>query len=118
MPFAGWSPFGIAALLAILSGIGLLVAYAVGRGLVDRELAAIEELAETGTRAPARPAAPGRSSRTLGALGAALLVAGLALGVVSASGGWGTSQASGGPGTAPGDCAQSWGGCPKTTPNP
>lgn len=118
MPFAGWSPFGIAALLAILAGIGLLVAYAVGRGLVDRELAGIEEPAETGTQAPARPAAPARSSRTLGALGATLLVVGLVLGVISAVGSWGTDATTGGPGAAPADCAQSWNGCPQATPKP
>ncbi|HYO43633.1 MAG TPA: hypothetical protein VES19_10590 [Candidatus Limnocylindrales bacterium] len=118
MPFAGWSPIGIAALIAIAGGIVLLVAYAVGRGLVHRELEGIDSVGDTGTVAPSAAAAPPRRSRTLGALGAALLVAGLALGVASAIGSWDTNQATSGPGTAPGDCAQSWEGCPKATPNP
>lgn len=119
MPFAGWSPIGIAALVLIVSGIVLLVAYAVGRGLVHRELEGIEEPAITGTQAPAASAAPPARSRTLGTLGAALLVAGLALGAISATGAWVTDDAaSGGPGLAPDDCAQSWDGCPKATPNP
>ncbi len=118
MPFAGWSPIGIAALILIVAGVVLLVAYAFGRGLVNRELEGIEEPPETGTETPAAPAARPRRSRTLGSLGAALLVLGLALGAISATGGWGTGSATGGPGAAPGDCAQSWAGCPKATPNP
>jgi hypothetical protein len=117
MPFAGWSPIGIAALVAIVAGIVLLVVYAVQRGLVHRELEGIEETAVTGDVAPAAPSAPPKQSRTLGALGAAILVLGLALGVISATGGWGTSTTSAGPGAAPNDCAQAWGGCPKATPN-
>lgn len=123
MPFAGWSPIGIAALVAIVAGIVLLVVYAVQRGLVDRELEGIDTEPVPGAEAdvapPARGTAPARRSRTLGALGATLLVAGLALGLVSAAGGWGSTDATtGGPGTAPGDCAQSWEGCPKATPAP
>ena len=118
MPFAGWSPIGIAAFLLIAAGIVLLVAYAVGRGLVHRELEGIEEAAVTGVEATPAPPAPAKRSRTLGTLGAALLVLGLALGVISATGGWGSGVANGGPGVAPADCAQSWDGCPQATPNP
>jgi hypothetical protein len=117
MPFAGWSPIGIASLITIVAGIVLLVVYAMQRGLVHRELEGIEETAVTGTETPAAPSAPLRRSRTLGSLGAALLVLGLALGVISATGGWGAGTANGGPGAAPNDCAQAWGGCPKATPN-
>ena len=123
MPFAGWSPIGIGALLAIVAGIVLLVVYAVQRGLVHRELEGIETEpvpgAEPDEPPPARAAAPARRSRTVGTLGATLLVAGLALGLVSAAAGWGSNDAAtGGPGTAPQDCAQSWDGCPKATPAP
>ena len=118
MPFAGWSPIGIAALITIVAGIVLLVAYAVQRGLVHRELEGIEEAAVSGDQAPPASPAPAPRARTLGALGAALLVLGLALGVISATGVWGAGTASGGPGVAPADCAQSWAGCPKATPNP
>ncbi len=118
-PFAGWSPAGIAALVAIVAGIALLVVYAVQRGLVHRELEGIEVDAATATEAPVPRAAAPRRSRTLGALGAILLVAGLGLGVISAIGTWGNGDAAtGGPGGAPGDCAKSWGGCPKATANP
>jgi hypothetical protein len=117
MPFAGWSPVGIAALVAIVAGIVLLVVYAVGRGLVHRELEGIDEPGITGDQVPAAPSVPARRSRTLGSLGAALLVLGLALGVISATGAWGSGVANGGPGIAPDDCAQAWGGCPKATPN-
>jgi hypothetical protein len=123
MPFAGWSPIGIAALLAIVAGIVLLVVYAMQRGLVDQELEGIEHEpvpgAEPGASTPVRAAAPAHRSRTLGTLGATLLVTGLALGLVSAAAGWGSNDsATGGPGTAPQDCAQSWDGCPKATPAP
>jgi len=118
MPFAGWSPVGIAALISIVAGIVLLVAYAVQRGLVHRELEGIDATAVTGDQAPPPSPAPAPRSRTLGSLGAALLVLGLALGVISAAGSWGTGTANGGPGVAPDDCAQSWDGCPKATPNP
>jgi hypothetical protein len=124
MPFAGWSPVGIAAALLIVGGIVLLVVFAVQRGLVHRELEGIDEAdgvgdtGETGTVAPAAPAPSRGRSRPLGALGAALLLRGLALGAISATGSWGTDQSTAGPGTAPGDCAQSWQGCPQATPNP
>jgi hypothetical protein len=118
-PFAGWSPAGIIALITIVAGIVLLVAYAVQRGLVHRELEGIETTADPGTAAAPAVAAPPRRSRTLGIVGATLLVIGLGLGAVAALGTWGTGDATtGGPGLAPADCAQSWEGCPKATPNP
>jgi hypothetical protein len=122
--FNSWSPAGIAALVLIVAGIGLLVAYAMRRGLVDRELEGIDAPSEPGTEAPAPAEAPAVAaaasrvgSRTVGALGAVLLVAGLGLGVVAAVASW-TSPVPGGPGTAPGDCAQGWNGCPRDTPKP
>jgi hypothetical protein len=117
--FAGWSPAGIVALITIAAGIALLVAYAVQRGLVHRELEGIETAADPGTEAAPAVAAPPRRSRTLGMVGATLLVVGLALGAVAALGTWTTGDATtGGPGPAPADCAQSWDGCPKATQNP
>jgi hypothetical protein len=53
----------------------------------------------------------------MGAAGAAILVLGLALGMIAATGGWGTQPAAG-PGTAPEDCAQTWNGCPQSTVAP
>ena len=118
-PFAGWSPAGIVALIAIVAGIVLLVAYAVQRGLVHRELEGIETAGDPGTTAAPAVAAQPRRSRTLGMVGAIVLVVGLALGAVAALGTWTTGDATtGGPGLAPADCAQSWDGCPKATPNP
>jgi hypothetical protein len=129
-PFAGWSPAGIAALITIAAGIVLLVAYAVQRGLVHRELEGIETPSDgpvdpgmpaQEARAPAAPAiaAPPRHSRTLGMVGAVLLAVGLGLGAIAALDNWETGDATtGGPGIAPADCAQSWDGCPKATPNP
>jgi hypothetical protein len=118
-PFAGWSPAGIVALVAIAAGIVLLVAYAVQRGLVHRDLEGIEAAADPGTEAAPAVTARPRRSRTLGMAGATLLVVGLALGAIAALGTWTTGDATtGGPGPAPADCAQSWDGCPKATPNP
>jgi hypothetical protein len=118
-PFAGWSPAGIAALLAITAGIVLLVAYAVQRGLVHRELEGIETAADPGSEEAPAAATPPRRSRTLGMVGAVLLVVGLGLGAVAALGNWTAGDAAtGGPGPAPADCAQSWEGCPKATQNP
>ncbi len=119
--FAGWSPAGIAALIAIAVGLVLLVVYAAQRGLVHRELEGIETADGPGAEPPVEPVATvkPRRSRTLGTLGAALLIVGLALGTIAAVGSWGTGDATtGGPGTAPDDCARSWDGCPQATPNP
>ena len=70
MPFAGWSPIGIAALVAIVAGIVLLVVYAVQRGLLNRELEGMEtepgpgaEPEEAPPARPRRPAGPGPSGR-------------------------------------------------------
>lgn len=118
-PFAGWSPAGIVALITIVAGIVLLVAYASRRGLIHRELEGIETAADTGTETAPAVAGPPRRSRMLGLVGAILLVIGLGLGAVAALGTWGAGDATtGGPGLAPADCAQSWEGCPKATPNP
>ncbi len=118
-PFAGWSPAGIVALIAIVAGIVLLVAYAVQRGLVHRELEGIETAADPGTEVAPAVSGPPRQSRTLGLVGAIVLAVGLALGTIAALGSWSNGDATtGGPGLAPADCAQSWDGCPKATPNP
>lgn len=119
--FAGWSPIGIAALAAIAGGVALLVAYAARRGLVHRELEGIEApvdgLADPGLAAAGPAPAPreGGPSRSLGIAGALLLVVGVLLGVVAATGTWGAGVP-GGPGLAPAECAQTWEGCPKATP--
>ena len=110
---AGWSPIGIGAAILIVIGIALLVAFALRRGLDHRELEGMD--AEPGAIAPVAPAPREHdSTRTIGAAGAAILVLGLAMGVVAGTGGWGTQEAQG-PGTAPQDCAQGWNGCPQTT---
>ncbi|HEY3334564.1 MAG TPA: hypothetical protein VGK16_04935 [Candidatus Limnocylindrales bacterium] len=119
---AGWSPAGLAAAILIVAGIGLLAAYILRRGLDSRELDGTDPDLEPpeATPAPVPPggAAPSRG-RTVGVVGATLLVAGLALGVVSAATGWGSGTvAIGGPGGGTGDCAQAWNGCPQVTPNP
>lgn len=111
--FGGWSAIGIVAAIAIVAGIVLLVAYAVRRGLVNRDLdgtiategtsgSTIEPAADAGPR-------PAESSRLLGAAGATILAVGLVLGLASAILGWGGSGGAAG-------CAQSWNGCPQVTP--
>jgi hypothetical protein len=115
----GWRLTGIAAAILIGIGIILLVVYAFRRGLHHRELDGTEP--DPGPGAPASgapaPAAPRDISRTMGAAGAVILVLGLALGMIAATGGWGTRPAAG-PGTAPEDCAQTWNGCPQSTVAP
>jgi hypothetical protein len=125
--FAGWSPIGIAALVAIAGGVVLLVVYAAQRGLVHRDLEGIEAPSDgpadptpAASTSPAAgadraPAPAPRRSRTVGLAGALLLAVGLLLGAVAATGTWGGDVA-GGPGLAPQDCAQAWEGCPKATP--
>ena len=122
----GWSLTGIAAAILIGAGIVLLVAYAFRRGLHHRELDGTDAetqleaaAAAPGGSAPGAPVSPSfrDTSRTMGAAGAMILVLGLALGVIAATGGWGSQQA-GGPGTAPEDCAQTWNGCPQATVAP
>ena len=117
MLFAGWSPIGIAALITLVAGIALLVIYAAQRGLVNRELEGIEAAPDPGTMPPTRAPSPARRSRTLGMLGALLLVVGLGLGAAAAVGTWSAGGASG-IGLPPDDCAQSWDGCPKSTIKP
>ena len=110
---AGWSPIGIGAAVLILTGIVLLVVFALRRGLDRHELEGMD--AEPGAITPVVPASRDHdSTRTIGAAGAAILVLGLAMGMVAGAGGWGTQEAQG-PGTAPQDCAQGWNGCPQTT---
>ena len=109
---AGWSLTGIAAAILIVAGITLLAVYMFRRGLHHRGLDGTEDGgAEPGVEPAAAAAA---TSRTMGAAGAAVLVLGLALGVIAATGGWGTQQTAG-PGIAPEDCAQTWTGCPQAT---
>src|SRR5512141_2766948 len=118
MSFGGWSVLGIAAAVLIVAGIVLLIAYAVERGLVHRELdGTVASDGATGTLPDAHVRGSGR---TLGVVGAVALVVGLLLGLLSAVTGWG-GMGTGlgvGPGTGPRDCAQSWNGCPQVTPAP
>ncbi|OGO55289.1 MAG: hypothetical protein A2V85_06600 [Chloroflexi bacterium RBG_16_72_14] len=115
LSLGGWSILGIGAAVAIVAGIVLLVAYALQRGLVHRELDGVDP--EGGP--DAMPAAKAPANRTLGTIGAIVLVVGLALGLLSALAGWGGTGTTGtGPGADPDDCAQSWSGCPQATPAP
>ncbi len=116
MNLAGWSPIGMGAALLIVVGVTLLVAFALMRGLPDVALDGAEAEPEPASPRPAR--ARNRSSQPVGIIGALLLVAGLALGILSAAGGWGTSQTMRGPGADPLDCAQAWNGCPNATVAP
>jgi hypothetical protein len=89
-----WSALGILAALAIVVGSILLVAYAIRRGLVHRDLdGTIADEGSGGTI----PAATGGAAAPSRAMGMA--------GVI-------------GPGNPPTDCAQSWAGCPQATANP
>jgi hypothetical protein len=122
----GWSLSGVAAAILMGAGIILLVAYAFRRGLHHRELDGTDAASQlqAGDSAGTVPGATASASahvrdtsRTMGAAGAMILLLGLALGVIAATGGWGT-QPAGGPGTAPEDCAQTWNGCPQATVAP
>lgn len=114
----GWSITGILAALAIVVGSILLVVYAVRRGLVDRDLdGTIEAESPDGTM-PAAAGAAAEPSRTLGLTGVIVLVAGLALGLVTVATGPTPDPSASGPGIPPTDCAQSWSGCPQATPRP
>lgn len=119
MSFGGWSVLGIAAAVLIVAGIVLLIAYAVERGLVHRELDGTVATETAGSLPVARAGASG-GARTLGLVGAILLAVGLVLGLLTAITGWGGAGFGGmmGPGNGPGDCAQSWNGCPQTTVAP
>ena len=119
MSLGGWSVLGIAAAVLIVAGIVLLIAYAVERGLVHRELDGT--IATDAGSAPAAHA-PGSTggARTIGLAGAVVLAVGLVLGLLTAVGGWAGAGFGGtsGPGIGPGDCAQSWAGCPQVTVAP
>lgn len=119
LTIGGWNALGVLALIAIVAGFVLLIAYAARRGFVNRELDGTIETAEVPFSGPAPRAEAAGQPRALGVAGAALLVVGLALGLATAVLGWG-----GGPGTSagtrsdqPGNCAQSWNGCPQATQN-
>jgi hypothetical protein len=106
-----WPLTGILAAIAIAVGIVLLIVYATRRGFVNRDLPDTIASAEVPTGGPAPVAEPPQRPRTLGAVGAAILIVGLALGLVTAVTGWGGA----GSGTTGTDCAQSWNGCPQVT---
>ena len=117
LTIGGWNALGVLALIAIVAGFVLLIAYAARRGFVNRELDGTIESAEVPVPVPAPRAEAAGRPRALGVVGAALLVFGVALGLATAVLGWG-----GGPGTSsgtrgdqPGNCAQSWNGCPQAT---
>lgn len=120
MSFGGWSLLGIAAAVLIVAGIVLLIAYAVERGLVHRELDGTVAADTAGSVPVARLTGSSGGARTLGLVGAVLLTVGLVLGLLTAVTGWGGAGFGGtsGPGIGPGDCAQSWAGCPQTTVAP
>lgn len=111
----------IIAIAAIVAGLVLLGVYVVQRGVTSRELDGTDEAAAalaaddpTAVRAP-RQAPRSRKGRPIGALGALLLVVGIAifaLGFASGNGG------SSGPGAVPSDCVAGWDGCGVTTPKP
>lgn len=113
-----WSITGILAAIGIVAGSILLVAYAVRRGLVNRELdGTIEAEGPDGTM-PAAAGAAAAPSRALGLAGIIVLVAVLALGLVNIVSGPTAESSATGPGIPQVDCAQSWSGCPQVTPRP
>lgn len=106
-----WPLIGVLAAILIVVGIALLVTYAVRRGLVNRDLPDTYASDEVPTAGPAPASEPAQRPRTMGTVGALILIAGLALGLVAfASGGFGSGTATTGK-----DCAQSWNGCPQVT---
>ncbi len=108
-----WPLSGVLAAILIVAGIVLLLAYAVRRGLVQGDLPDTVESAAVPVSDPQPAGGPARGSRVLGALGAVVLIAGLALGVYTAvGGGWGPG---GDASSSSGGCAQSWNGCPAAT---
>ena len=104
-----WPLTGVLAAILIVVGIVLLIAYAVRRGLVQHDLPDTIEQVAVPTGGPAPAVEPPSQPRALGAVGALVLVVGLALGVVTAVAGWADS------GSGAGGCAQSWNGCPQQT---
>jgi hypothetical protein len=106
-----WPLSGVLAAILIVVGVAMLVLYAVRRGFMHGDLPdtiATDEVPTSGP-APAREAAG--KPRTLGALGAFMLVIGLVLGLFTAMSGWSGT----GTGASSTDCAQSWNGCPQVT---
>lgn len=113
-----WSALGILAALAIVVGSILLVAYAIRRGLVHRDLdGTIAEESSDGT-IPAATGGAAAPSRAMGMAGVIILVVGLGLGLATVVAGSAGSLRGFGPGNPPTDCAQSWAGCPQATANP
>jgi hypothetical protein len=131
---SGWSPAGIISLIAIVAGIVLLVVYAVRRGMFHGELDGTDEeavaqaahdptaaaaAARDGAARAGQPARRANAGRPVGVLGAVLLVVGLGLGIMVATGTWGGAGATPPSGTSgQQDCAAGWDGCPKATPQP
>jgi hypothetical protein len=106
-----WPLSGVLAAILIAVGIVLLVIYAMRRGFVNRDLPDTIATAEVPTSGPAPSGESAQKPRTLGSLGALVLVAGLVLGLLTAFTGWSGT----GTGTSSKDCAQSWSGCPQVT---
>jgi hypothetical protein len=119
MPFSGWNPIGIAALLTLVAGVLLLGVDAIRRGLVHGNLDGIDADPDPGVEAPGPAVRTADRSRKLAALGVLLLVAGLGMGLVAIVGGWSADQVEDASSGLPADdCAQSWEGCPTTTIRP
>jgi hypothetical protein len=57
-------------------------------------------------------------SRILGVAGVVVLIVGLGLGLLAVVAGPAAGPSANAPGIAPGDCSQSWNGCPQPTANP
>ncbi len=118
LDLGSWSITGTLAALAILVGSILIVIYAVRRGLVNRELdGTIAAEGPDGTM-PAVAGAAAEPSWALGLAGVIVLVAGLALGLVTVVTGPTADPSATGPGIPPTDCARTWSGCPQVTPRP
>lgn len=100
-----WPATGVLAAVAIAVGIVLLVVYAVRRGLVDNDLPDTFATPAVPTSGPARVRGTAQQLRAMGAAGAVILIAGLALGLATTIGGWAWA----------GGCAQSWNGCAQST---
>ena len=107
-----WPLSGVLAAIAIVVGIVLLVLYAFRSGLVHQGLPDTVETDAVPTTGPSSDGEPAQQPRTLGLLGAGILVLGLVLGIVTAVGGWGGAPAGS---NGSGACAQLWNGCPQAT---
>ena len=106
-----WPLSGVLAAILIVAGIALLVLYAVRRGFMQGELPDTIATDEVPTSGPKPTRESAQKPRTLGALGAFLLVLGLVFGLFTAFSGWGGT----GTGASGANCAQSWDGCPQVT---